>query len=342
MDNPHITTIVGTRPNFVKLAALSPEIRKVADETIINTGQHHDYNLSKLFFENMKIPAPDFHLNVPPDSPCKQIGEMMVRLDPVLRLTHPDAVIVFGDTNSSLAGALAAVKMKIPIIHIEAGCRSYDRTMPEETNRVLIDRISDMLFCSTVWCAENAEQERVLGAIFPCGDVMVDLMEIKTGTAVGGYYLLTIHREENDNLDKLKEIFGGLDGIKEDIVFPCHPRIRKHIKELRLPGNIKVHDPIGYFEMRELEKGAIKIITDSGGVQKEAYLLKKPCITLRQNTEWMETLSGDWNIITKGKADKIRQALITKPNPDLYYPEAFGKPGVCARIAQKIKENLNV
>lgn len=349
MDKPHITTIVGTRPNFVKLAALSPEIRKVADETIINTGQHHDYNLSKLFFEDMNIPAPDFHLNVPPDSPCQQLGEMITRLDPVLKNNHPDAVIVFGDTNSSLAGALAAVKMKIPVIHIEAGCRSGEWTMPEETNRIMIDHISRWFFCPTKNSARNLELEGIWGTeifSFTCGDVMVDLIQQRpkkkfTDTPAGTYYLLTIHREENDNLEKLKEIFKGFDGIKEDIIFPCHPRIRKHIEDLNLRTNIIVEDPVGYWEMRELEIGAKKIITDSGGVQKEAYLLGVPCVTLRKSTEWRETLTGSWNILTSGKSGAIQRALTLIPRDLDYCPGYFGKPGVCERISKKIAECLN-
>jgi UDP-N-acetylglucosamine 2-epimerase len=341
MDKPHITSIVGTRPNFIKLAALSPEIRNVADETIIHTGQHYEYNLARAFFDEMHIPKPDYSLGVGSAPHNKQIGEMLIGLDHILSGNHPDAVVVFGDTNSSLAGALASAKLRIPVIHIEAGCRSWDRSMPEETNRVIIDHISDMLFCSTMWCADNLERENVPGKIFSCGDVMVDLMDIKTEKAIDNYYLLTIHREENDNFDKLKEIFKGLDGIKEDIIFPCHPRIRKHIKELNLPKNIKVYDPIGYFEMRELEEGATKIITDSGGMQKEAYLLGVPCITLRKTTEWIETLKGDWNILTGGEAKFIKSALEGKPSATDYFPYTFGKPGVCGRIAKKIVENLH-
>ena len=348
MDKPHIVSIVGARPNFVKLAALSPELRKVAKETIIHTGQHYDYNLSKIFFEQMGIFEPDSHLEIIADTHGKQTGQMLIAIETALEFKHPDAVIVFGDTNSTLAGAIAAVKLHIPVIHIEAGVRSYDKKMPEEINRIMVDHISTMLFTPTCNAAHTLIFEGIAANnIFECGDVMVDLLSREPLRPLcfenyGDYYLLTIHREENDNLNKLKEIFKGFSKITSDtIIFPCHPRIRKYITALKLSKNIKVIDPVGYFEMRYLERNALKIITDSGGVQKEAYLLKIPCITLRKNTEWVETLDGNWNILTNGTSGEIRKALVTIQNQDAYYPEIFGKPGVCGRISKSIMEELN-
>jgi UDP-N-acetylglucosamine 2-epimerase len=347
MSKPHIVSIVGARPNFVKLAALSPELRKVARETIIHTGQHYDYDLSKIFFDQMGIPEPDSHLGIIANTHGKQTGEMLIAIETALDLKHPDAVIVFGDTNSTLAGALAAAKLHIPVIHIEAGVRSYDKRMPEELNRIMVDHISDMLFCPTCNSAHNAGFEGIgIGHIFECGDVMVDLLTKEPLKPLhfedrGKYYLLTIHREENDNLQRLKEIFKGFSKITDTIIFPCHPRIRKYLIALKLSKNIKVIDPVGYFEMRHLEKNALKIITDSGGVQKEAYLLKVPCITLRQNTEWTETLDGNWNILTNGISEKIKESLGENQNEKFYKPEVFGSPGVCERISKNIVEELN-
>jgi len=348
MDKLHIVSIVGARPNFVKLAALSPELRKVAKETIIHTGQHYDYELSKIFFDQMGIPDPDFHLNVAATSHGAQTGQMLIAIETTLNLECPDAVIVFGDTNSTLAGALAAAKLHIPVIHIEAGVRSYDKRMPEELNRIMVDHIAHMLFCPTYNSVHNVISEGIAAnLIFECGDVMVDLL-IKEPSKIlnfkdyGEYYLLTVHREENDNLSKLREIFKGLSRISPDtIVFPCHPRIRKYITSLKLPKNIKIIDPVGYFEMRHLERNSLGIITDSGGVQKEAYLLKIPCITLRNNTEWVETLDGNWNILTNGESDKIQKAFGIIQDKGAYHPDLFGKSGVCRRISNQIVEVLN-
>jgi len=348
VGKPHIVSIVGARPNFVKLAALSPELRKVAKESIIHTGQHHDYELSKIFFDQMGIPEPDSHLGIVADTHGTQTGKMLIGIEALLSLKRPDAVIVFGDTNSTLAGALAAAKLHIPVIHIEAGVRSYDKRMPEELNRVMVDHISDMLFTPTCNAAHNAIFEGIgVGNIFECGDVMVDLLTKEPIKPLyfdypSEYYLLTIHREENDNLQKLKEIFKGLSRIHPDtIIFPCHPRIRKYITALKLSKNIKVIDPVGYFEMRYLERNALGIITDSGGVQKEAYLLGVHCITLRGNTEWIETLGGNWNVLTNGTSDQIRKALGVIVDKDKHHPELFGKPGVCERISNSIVEELN-
>lgn len=346
MSKPHIVTIVGARPNFVKLAALSPELRKVAKESIIHTGQHHDYELSKIFFDQMGIPEPDSHLGIVADTHGNQTGQMLMAIEAALILKRPDAVIVFGDTNSTLAGALSSAKLHIPVIHIEAGVRSYDKRMPEELNRVMIDHISDMLFCPTHNSAHNLICEGIsIDNIFECGDVMVDLLTREPSKPLkfedrGRYYLLTIHREENDNLVKLKDIFKGISKITDPVIFPCHPRIKKYITALKLSKNIHVIPPVGYFEMRDLEKNALVIITDSGGIQKEAYLLKIPCITVRNNTEWVETIGGNWNILTNG-SEYIKKALETKPDGLIYKKDVFGSPGVCERISKCIVEELN-
>lgn len=355
MGKPNLFSIVGARPNFVKLAALSPEIRKVAHETIIHTGQHYDYNLSKAFFDELDIPSPDYHLDVGSGPHGKQTGEMLSRIEKVLfenmmTTNNPDAVIVYGDTNTTLAGALAASKLHIPVIHIESGARSFDRRMPEETNRVIVDHISDVLFCSTPSGYDNLSREGITASkVYSRGDVMVDLMKwsgkpdsqtVRDIYEVGGYHLLTIHREENSTLENLQLIFRGLSKIDTPFVFPCHPRIKKFIPHLHLKENFHVIDPVGYFEMRELETYAGRIVTDSGGVQKEAYLLKKPCITLRTNTEWTETLQGGWNILAGTNPDVIAKAFKLDPMPSEYRPNIFGAPGVCKVIAKVISEEF--
>jgi len=346
MDKLHIVSIVGARPNFVKLAALSPELRRVANETIIHTGQHYDYKMSKIFFDEMGIPVPDSHLEIVEITHGRQTGKMLMAIESILISDQPDAVVIFGDTNSTFAGALAASKLHIPIVHIESGVRSFDRKMPEELNRIMIDHISDMLFCPTWNAACNIAIEGISKTrSYMCGDVMVDLLErqpvkLLQPVVYDNYYLLTIHREENNDPYKLKSIFTGLSGLTEDIIFPCHPKIRKYIESFDLQKNIHVINPVGYFEMRELEKHAIRIITDSGGVQKEAYLLKVPCITLRENTEWIETLIGNWNILTGYKSNDIYNAFTIDPDLDAYDPIVFGESGVCKRVSNKIVEVL--
>jgi UDP-GlcNAc3NAcA epimerase len=347
MSKLHLCSIVGARPNFVKLAALSPELRKVSDETIIHTGQHYDYEMSKSFFDEMGIPEPKWHLNVGSKSHGNQTGDMLCLIEDTLESDRPDAVLVYGDTNSTLAGALAASKMHIPVIHIEAGCRSFDRGMPEEINRVVIDHISDMLFCSTINGYYNLAREGVPATkCHVCGDVMVDLMGMdrNIGVAVdlSDYNLLTIHREENSTPKRLISIINGLSLTDDSFIFPCHPRIRKQIDELKLDeGRFAVVDPVNYWGMRLLEKNTNRIVTDSGGVQKEAYLLKKPCITLRDNTEWAETLGGGWNVLVGTNPDKITKAFSQEPIESKYNPTAFGSPGVCKTIANVIKEELH-
>lgn len=352
MDNPTFYSIVGARPNFVKLAALSPEIRKVANEVIIHTGQHYDYEMSKAFFDEMGIPAPDFHLGIGSGPHGKQTGNMLYCIEKVLSgamegQSPPSAVIVYGDTNSTLAGALAAAKMHVPVIHIEAGARSFDKRMPEEINRIIVDHVSSMMFCSTLTGYHNLAREGLPATnIYARGDVMVDLLQIEGHPVVlddvgEEYNLLTIHREENTSIARLKTIFRGLSKVSERFIFPCHPRIRKCLPHLHLPPKIVVMDPVGYFEMREYEKRASRIVTDSGGVQKEAYLFKVPCITLRDNTEWVETLEGGWNVLTGADSKKICKAFDICPTKAEHHSNLFGKPGVCKVISRIISEEFH-
>jgi len=263
--------------------------------------------MNKVFFDELRIPEPDYHLGVGSGSHGYQTGEILKRTEEVLLKEAPDLVLVFGDTNSTLAGALAASKLHIKIGHIEAGLRSFDRRMPEETNRVLTDHCSDLLFCPTETAVENLKTEGIENGVYLTGDVMVDALQenIKIAEQKSkildrlslkpeAYYLATIHRPENtDDFEKLKSIVDAFCEIKK-LVFPCHPRTEKLLKQCglwdMLTKKIKVIKPVGYLDMLILEKNAKKILTDSGGIQKEAYILKVPCITLRENTEWVETI----------------------------------------------------
>ena len=292
-----IASIIGARPNFIKCAPLSRELRKVFDEVLIHSGQHYDYETNKIFFDELGIPEPDYHLGVGSGSHGEQTGEMLKRTEEVLIKEAPDLVLVFGDTNSTLAGALAASKLHIKIGHIEAGLRSFDRRMPEETNRVLTDHCSDLLFCPTETAVKILGTEGIENGVYLTGDVMVDALHENTKIAEKKskildllclkpkeYYLATIHRPENtDAFEKLKSIVDAFCVIGK-IVFPCHPRTEKLLKQFglwdMLTKKVKVIKPVGYLDMLMLEKNAKKILTDSGGIQKEAYIFNLWCHVL--------------------------------------------------------------
>ena len=317
-----IASIVGARPNFIKCAPLSREIRKEFNEVIIHTGQHYDYEMNKVFFEELNIPEPDYHLDVGSGSHGYQTGEMIKRIEEVLLKEEPDLVLVYGDTNSTIAGALAASKLHITVAHIESGLRSYDKSMPEEINRILTDHCSDILFCPTETSADNLKREGVMNGVHLTGDVMVDALKENIKIAEKKerildeidlkskeYYLATIHRAENtDDFERLENIVDAFCEIG-NLVFPCHPRTEKCLKGFglwdRLVKNVRVVRPVGYLDMLVLEKNAMKILTDSGGVQKEAYIFKIPCITLRDNTEWVETVEDGWNVLVGADEEKI-------------------------------------
>ncbi|MGP8321451.1 MAG: non-hydrolyzing UDP-N-acetylglucosamine 2-epimerase [Methanosarcinaceae archaeon] len=319
-----IVSIVGARPNFIKHAPLSKKIRETFDELILHTGQHYDYEMNKIFFDELGIPEPDYHLGVGSGTHGEQTGTMLQRIEKILLDEEPDMVIVFGDTNTTLAGALAASKLHIPVGHIEAGLRSFDRKMPEEVNRVLTDHCSTVLFCPTKTAVTNLGNEGVIDGVYLVGDVMVDALEYgvkiaeqksvipdRLGLVSGEYLLATVHRAENtDNPDRLRNIVEALSEI-ENLVFPCHPRTENAIKRIGLWDRVRdsVIKPVGYFDMLMLEKNARKILTDSGGVQKEAYILRVPCITLRDNTEWVETVADGWNLLVGADKGRILGAV---------------------------------
>ena len=347
-----VASIVGARPNFVKLAPVSREIRKNLDEVIIHTGQHYDYEMNRIFFQELSIPNPDYHLGIGSGTHGHQTGEMLKGIEDILHKELPDLALVFGDTNTTLAGALAAAKMHIPVAHVEAGLRSFNKMMPEEVNRVLVDHCSDLLFCPTKTAVENLQKENVNKGVSLTGDVMLDILQECIRIAENNskvleeldlqskeYFLATIHRAENtDDSARLKNIVEALCSI-QNVVFPCHPRTRKQLEDLylwdRLEKSMQVINPVGYLDMLLLEKNARKILTDSGGVQKEAYMLQTPCITMRDETEWVETVEDGWNLLVGAKRDAIIEAAHDF-EPTSKQRDVFGSGDACQRMVEKM------
>ena len=325
-----IITILGARPQFVKAAVLSREIIKhhAIEEVIIHTGQHYDVNMSDVFFTEMEIPLPKYNLAINGLGHGAMTGQMLAKIEPILLNEKPDAIVVFGDTNSTIAGALAAKKLHIKVIHIEAGLRSFNMEMPEEINRILTDRISDLLLCPTDTAINNLIHEGYNNLpikIVKSGDIMKDAVLYYSKTSAekstiiknldlktDEFVLATIHRQENTNdLDKLKSIFEGLEEISKTktIVLPLHPRTKQILEKQHLNYNIKFIDPVGYFDMLELLKNCNLVITDSGGLQKEAYFNKKHCIIAREETEWVELVTNGFASIIGSDKTKMIQAF---------------------------------
>lgn len=344
-----VITVVGARPQFIKAACFSRISKDHIDEIIVHTGQHYDKNMSDIFFEELEIPKPKYNLEVGSGNHGKQTGTMMIQIEKIVEEEEPDAILIYGDTNSTLAGALVGSKLLIPIYHVEAGLRSYNKNMPEEQNRILTDHISEVLFCPTKTAIINLQKEGISKNVYNTGDIMYDavlynsILAEKKSTILKElnlnskkYILSTIHRAENTNSkDRLSEIITGLNESGEQIVLPLHPRTAEYLKiyNLKLGDNIKVTNPVGYLDMLCLEKNAKKILTDSGGVQKEAYFLGVPCITMRDETEWIETVEYGWNILVGADKDKIKNAIKVETTVK-EKPKCFGN----GKTAQKILE----
>lgn len=334
-----IFSIVGARPQFIKLAPLSKGLAGIHEEIIVHTGQHYDYAMSEKIFIDLDIREPDIHLEINAGSAMSQITQMMLMLDSAMVKFKPELVIVFGDTNSTFAGATVAAKLNIPIVHIEAGLRSYNRSMPEEINRITTDHVSKYLFAPTETAVTILQKEGLGKNSFFTGDIMVDTMKNNLGIALSkstiiadfklentAFNLLTLHRNYNvDDTKILEHILDELGQLDEKIIFPVHPRTQKMLADnYRVPSKIKMIDPQGYLDFIALENAAKRIITDSGGIQKEAYILKKPCVTLRTETEWIETVTEKWNLLIN-PSEKHLACKINSFQPPEKQNEVFGK-----------------
>jgi UDP-GlcNAc3NAcA epimerase len=353
-----VATVIGTRPNIIKTSTLSEKIRKNHEEILIDTGQHYDTTLRDVFFSQLNIPSPKYSLGVGSDTHGVQTGNMMAKLDKIFLMEKPDVVVVYGDTNSTLAGALSAVKMHIPVMHVEAGVRSYDRSMPEEINRVVVDHISNILCCPTPSAYMHLTCEGIganpSGRFSVTGDIMYDLIlkyetpALKTsniidilGLDIRKYYLATIHRPSNtDDKSSLQGIIDALGKLGDRVIFPIHPRTREAIvsNNIQLYDNIWIIDPVGYFDMIALTKFAKKVITDSGGLQKEAYFLGTPCVTVRNTTEWEETLFGNWNICAGNETRRILDAVDITTDSERPCLSLFGDGQASYEIVEYINQ----
>jgi UDP-N-acetylglucosamine 2-epimerase len=350
--NKKILSIVGARPQFIKLFPLSKALREHYEEIIVHTGQHFDKEMSDLFFHELEIPEPNLNLNINKGNHGEQTGKMLIELEKVMLEEKPDLVIVFGDTNTTLAGALNAAKLHIPALHIEAGLRSFNRSMPEEINRVMSDHAADYLFAPTKTAMENLHNEGLENKAFLTGDIMVDSLKAilekarKKDTLTKlklphSYYLMTLHRPYNvDDPVRLQLIFDKLAGLDKPVVFPAHPRTRNIIEQnnINIPKTIQLIKPQGYLDFINLQTHCEKILTDSGGIQKEAYIQKKPCLTIRPETEWTETVEDGWNLLVNPENEEFAEK-IEKFHPTQEQSEIFGT-NVTERMMGVISERI--
>jgi UDP-GlcNAc3NAcA epimerase len=361
-----IITIVGARPQFIKAAVVSRAIQQHNDkgfkpgitEVLVHTGQHYDDNMSLVFFEQLDIPEPHYNLGIGSGSHGRMTGSMLIEIEDVFLKEQPDRVLVYGDTNSTLAGALAGAKLHIPVAHVEAGLRSFNRRMPEEINRVLTDHVSDILFCPTETAVSNLRREGIVDGVLNIGDVMYDAfiqyqkMAGAKSTVLSDldlrpseYCLATVHRQENtDDPDRLSSVFSAFQKIasrKLPVIVPLHPGTKKCLKKyhIRVESNsgVRIISPVNYLDMIALESSARAILTDSGGMQKEAYFAGVPCVTLRDETEWVETVESGANIIAGADSDSILSAFSKIQNSDISIKDGLYGDG---RAAEKIVDAL--
>jgi len=350
-----ICTVMGARPQFIKAAPVSRALGTSFREILVHTGQHYDYGMSDVFFQEMEMRPPDFNLGAGGGTHGEQTGRMLVEIEKILDSVKPDYVLVYGDTNSTLAGALAAAKAQIPLAHVEAGLRSYNRAMPEEINRVLTDHVSSLLFCPTDAAVENLSKEGITKGVHRVGDVMYDALLYNLASArkrstildslgleKGSYALATVHRAANtDDPARMTAILNALGLLPTRVIFPAHPRTRKMIREagLSVSSNVVMVEPVGHFDVLILQENANCILTDSGGMQKEAYLLGVRCITLREETEWVETVEADWNKLTGVDGNAIRSAF-DGWHPAGERPALYGDGQAAEKIFQILSGNV--
>ncbi len=352
-----VITVVGARPQFIKSVPVSRALEAASvREFLVHTGQHYDVNMSQIFFDELGIPRPHVNLGVGSSTHGRQTGEMLIRLEEIILKEKPDMVLVYGDTNSTLAAALAAVKLHIPVAHVEAGLRSFNRQMPEEHNRVLTDHCADLFFCPTATAVENLTREGIKKGVYLTGDVMYDAVRIfseqardrstilqRLGLTRGSYLLATVHRPRNtDDPQRLRALVEAFMRLDAPVIFPTHPRTRQRLSLLNLsPGylaqrDVHLLDPVGYLDMLMLEQNARLILTDSGGIQKEAYFFAVPCITLREETEWVETVNAGWNVLVGADVEKILHFAHTFV-PRVTPPPVFGDGRAADKIAAIIR-----
>ncbi len=360
-----LLTVVGARPQFIKAAAFSRVVRRRHTEVLVHTGQHYDATMSDVFFDELALPRPDHHLGVGSGPHGRQTAQILERLEDVMRREAPDAVVIYGDTNSTLAGALAAAKLNIPLAHVEAGLRSFVREMPEEVNRVVADSVSAYLFAPTQTAVDNLLREgHVLpppaagppaaarGRIYLTGDIMYDALLVHAPLAAaqsrildelalppGGYALATVHRAANtDDPARLERIIEALAMLGEPVVLPLHPRTRAALAhtDIEVDAAVRLIDPVGYLDMLALQQHARMVLTDSGGVQKEAYLLGVPCVTLREETEWVETLADGWNVLAGAHPERILAAA-RRARPPGEPPPVFGDGHAAERMVEALE-----
>jgi UDP-N-acetylglucosamine 2-epimerase len=358
-----ILTVVGARPQFIKAAPVTRALRDTGHtEFLVHTGQHYDYKMSRIFFDEMGIPEPDLNLEVGSGSPGWQTGQMLLGLEMAMQQQQPERVVVYGDTNSTIAAALAACKLQLPVAHIEAGLRSYNRAMPEEHNRVLTDHCSDLLLCPTDTAVNNLKLEGLTRGVHLVGDTMLDailqfaeraterlpLLD-KLGLKPGGYLLATLHRPYNTDIpENLSSILSAFAETGETVIFPVHPRTRRKIAELdsAMQGagarsdNVKMIEPVGYLDMLLLERHARLLLTDSGGMQKEAFFFGVPCITLRPETEWVETVETGWNVLAGADKASILSAVSEHQWPTGKPPDVFGDGRAAQAIVDALADEL--
>lgn len=349
-----ILTVVGARPQFIKAFAINNAINKYFkdkfEEIIVHTGQHYDKELSDIFFSDLNITKPLYNLGVGSNTQIKQISNIMIKLEDVIKKVNPDVILTYGDTNSTLATALCAAKLYIPCAHIEAGVRSFFRKMPEEINRILTDSISEFLFSPTKIGIKNLKKEGVAGKIYLSGDVMLDVFlmfknKLNFNSKDTGYILFTLHREINTKKETLEKLYDLLMGIKKKIIWPIHPRTYNKLKEYSLLKKIqnikhlKIIKPVGYIKMMQLLSNCNRVITDSGGLVKEAYFMGKPCITLRNESEWPELFENNWNVLCGFNIKKIHKYLNKNPKKDRNI-STFGDGKASIKILDFLYNNL--